>query len=416
MGQEKIQKKSYRSCFYLESVIAFNSSNVIFCCDRVSPATVRPAEDACRTVDAFLETRERVIRENQGADPPCAGCNLFQEYEKTSGAIKQINFGVLSYCQFSCTYCELQHGGAQYKNRPENYDEVEVARELKRRGLLDEDLVVVAAPGEIAVNPYRDKYYDFIEENARLAYFDSNAGKFDPRLARILSLTPQNGMVVSIDAGTEETFRRIRGVDMLKQVVANLAEYRKYTSQIYLKYILLDDNLDDKDLEGFVQICSDLKAHKMLISGDVGKSGSTWTDGSKQPYEENIVSAAIKLAKGAIDAGVSFEFMDFLGRENLQEIYRRLAALPETMDAERRLNKVLSAPQVICYGAGGNCGIMLDQMTELGLRMPDVIWDRNAQPGQTLVACGHEYPVCRPDFDLLSGGVTVYSVLLRITR
>ena len=396
--------KPYRSCYFLESGIGLVTDGIVFCCDRESPASVPIMENACKTVDVFLETRERVIRENQGAHPLCAGCNLFQQYEKTNGEIKFINFAVTHYCQFACTYCDLQHSMAKNKNRPENYDSIEIAEELKRRGLLSKNLVVVCAPGEIAVHPERDKYYDFIEENAELSFFFSNAGRFDPRLAHILSLSPRNDMTVSIDAGTEETFRRIRGVNLFKQVISNLAEYRKYTSQIYLKYILLDDNLDDKDLDGFVQICSDLKTPKMLIASDMRKSWSERNQEGQKAFEENIVSAAVKLAAGAIRANLYFAFEDLMGTENLKEIYRRLAELPEVISAERQLDEALAAEKLICYGAGGNCEKALFEMSGLGLRGPDMIWDIKAKPGQTFCAGGHEYPVCLPDFDLLSGG------------
>ena len=396
--------RPYRSCYNLESRFISAPHGLVFCCDRITPAEIIPVNDPAKAVDDYLETRERLIRENQGDNPPCAGCNLFQEYEKTDGKIKQISFGTHIYCQFSCIYCELQHGDAQYKNMPEEFNALAIAKELKRRGLLSSELHISFASGEVTLHPLKNEYYDFIEENATKASFDSNAGIFDPRIARILSLTPKNFLLVSIDAGTEETFRRVKGVDMFKKVLANLAEYRKFSPSVYLKYILLDENCGDEDLEGFIQICRDLKINLIFIAGDLTKSFASWTSSEQLPYEENIVSAAIKLVKMAIESDIRFVFETFLGPANMREIYRRIAALPEAVAAKRQLDKTLSAGKLVCYGAGGNCEVELNKMEELGLRMPDVIWDRNAQPGQTLVVGEREYPVCRPDFDLLSGG------------
>ena len=174
MGQEKM-KKLYRSCYYLESGIAFNPEDIVFCCDRESPAMVPIVADTSKTVDAFLETRERVIRENQGANPPCAGCNLFQKCEPADGKIRYVCFADSNYCNFSCEYCTLQHENAQVKNTPEKYDSMVILEELKRRGLLSAPLEVACASGEITIHPRKNEYYDFIEENANITAFASNA-------------------------------------------------------------------------------------------------------------------------------------------------------------------------------------------------------------------------------------------------
>lgn len=410
MSAEDI-KKPYRSCYYLESGISFLGGGIGFCCDRTSPAYVQPMADAGKTVDTFLETRDRVLRENQGTNPPCEGCSRFQEYESTNGEIQYINFAVANFCNFSCKYCSLHGKSAQVK---ESYDSLVIAEEFKRRGLLSKKLEIFCTAGEITIHPRKDEYYDFFEENANAVYFFSNAGKFDPRLAHFLSLSPRNGILVSIDCGTEAMFRQIRGVDMFKQVITNLAEYRKYTTQIFLKYILLDENLGDEDLNGFIQICSELKPIQMIISADL-KKVFDWK--KKLDYEEHIVSSAIKLVEGAIKSDIHFIFDPYLGPANTKEIYRRLAMLPEVVSAEQQLDAILSASKVVCYGAGGNCESVLNQIKELGLRKPDVIWDIKAEPGQKFSAAGCEYPMCQPDFNSLddSTGIGIFITIANST-
>ena len=338
---DAITSKPYRSCYFLESGIGFFSHEIGCCCDRPTPVKVHPTADVGKTIDAFLAEREHVIRENQGPNPPCEGCDLFRNCSPDNGQIKWMDFGVICYCNFSCTYCTLQRDFIQDRNKPESYDSLELAKELKRRNLLSEDLEICFSAGEITVHPRKDEYYDFIEQNAKFAYFDSNAGRFDPRLAHILSLSPQNSLMVSLDAGTKETFRKIRGVDALERVVENVAKYHKYCPNLFLKYILLDDNCGDDDLNGFIKICSALKPAQMVMTGDLKKAWLLSADGSPLPYAENIVSAAVKLAKGAIQSGINFRFEDILGPSNKQEVCRRLAELPEIVFAERQLDEIL---------------------------------------------------------------------------
>lgn len=391
----------YRSCYYLESGITFLPHELGFCCDRQSPATIQPIADVGKTVDAFLEARDRVIRENQRDTPPCSGCSLFQSCGRTDGKIQYINFGVHNYCQFACTYCALQGANAQDKNMPENYDALEIAKELKRRGLLSKSLHISCASGEISIHPKRNEYYDFIEENAATVDFSSNAGKFDVRLAHILSLNSKNALIVSIDCGTPETFQRVRGVDMFERVINNLVEYRKYSPSVLLKYILLDENCENKDLLGFIKICNDLKILRMIITGDLRK---TWDYKKSMSYEEHIVSAAIKLVEGAIDNNIFISFFDHLGQPNLKEIHHRLLSIPSFVSAAKDLDHILSASQVICYGAGGNCETILGRMEKLGLRKPDVLWDiKGERPrGGEISAEQFGYPICYPDFEQLN--------------
>lgn len=117
--------KAYWSCSYIESGITMQNVGLMFCCERENPGFVAPKEDPVSTIDAFLVMREQVVELNQQTDAPCKGCPLFQKRKWKKGVteykIDFINFGVQSYCQFSCIYCGLQRnrGLKEGKNRPE---------------------------------------------------------------------------------------------------------------------------------------------------------------------------------------------------------------------------------------------------------------------------------------------------------
>jgi len=94
----------YRSCYYIEHGVTFDPHHIEFCCDRKSPAYVKPEMTAAATVDRFLAVRDNVISANQRSNPLCERCSRFQEYEATNKMIEYINFATHSYCQFSCIY------------------------------------------------------------------------------------------------------------------------------------------------------------------------------------------------------------------------------------------------------------------------------------------------------------------------
>lgn len=192
--------KSYWSCSYIESGITMQNMGLMFCCERVNPGYVAPEEDPASMIDNFLSLREQVIKRNQEPDAPCKGCPLLQKRNWKTGITEDkidfINFGVQSYCQFSCIYCGLQKNQElnASKNHTEPYDSISIAKELKRRGMLSEHLKIDYAAGEIAVHPKRQEYFDFIEEYAYTATFSSNAGKYDEQVTTLLQKNKRNSL------------------------------------------------------------------------------------------------------------------------------------------------------------------------------------------------------------------------------
>ena len=79
---------------------------------------------------------------------------------------------------------------------------------------------------------------------------------------------------VSLDAGTAETFAKIKQVDCFDKVVTNLRLYSRDGGGIDLKYILMDGiNLGKQDLDGFLDIAKEVSA-AVIISCDSRKCES----------------------------------------------------------------------------------------------------------------------------------------------
>lgn len=266
--------------------------------------------------------------------------------------------------------------GGGRKNKGEDYDSIKIAKELKYRNLLAEKLHIDCAPGEITIHPRRSEYYDFIEENAYSVTFYTNAVKYDARLAASLKMSSHNKAIISIDCGTAETYYAVKGVNAFDQVVSNLYEYRRNSNQLVLKYILLDVNCNNRDVSGFITLCKNLNIAEIDISADLFRK----TDYMNAIVpEEHIVNAAVGLICGAIKNRIKFSiYRKAFGETNLVEIYRRLLDLPEFILEMEKIEGDFSAQRLICYGAGNNAGVMLQQMKRLEMREPDVFWDIKA--------------------------------------
>ncbi len=95
--------------------------------------------------------------------------------------------------------------------------------------------------------------------------FFSNAIVFNHTIAEILD-RGLSYIYVSMDAGTPETFAKIKGIDAFKQVCGNLKEYSRH-GPIELKYIVLPGINDTQaDAKGFVELCKDVNAQNVMLS------------------------------------------------------------------------------------------------------------------------------------------------------
>ena len=123
---------------------------------------------------------------------------------------------------------------------------------------------VTLADGEITVLPHREKLFRLIEDQNWGVNIATNALIYSVNVAEILSRQPSL-LSVSLDAGTAETFNRVKGLNAFYQVVTNIEKYAETKCRIDLKYILIPEINDSfADINGFIAIALKYKAHVAL--------------------------------------------------------------------------------------------------------------------------------------------------------
>lgn len=412
MGKNIDKNKFYWSCYYIERGLVCIPHEISFCCQRSHvPMSIYPDSEPEKTINRFFQMKRDIIKMNQTPEAPCKGCELFQyrAWEQRD-EIEWLSFSTHSYCQFSCIYCNLQNIFSEDKNKEEYYDCIAIAKELKKNNFLSSRLIIGCAPGEITVHPRREEFYDFIEENADSVTFVSNAGVFDEHMAQIMK-RKKSDMVVSIDSGTVETFKKVRGIDRFYKVWENLKKYREYTSKIILKYILIDENCQKEDLEGFVELCRDIQPSQIIISGDMHKSSGIQLDVKS---EDKIIDAATYLCNKIIKNHMYFRFEDYLGSDNIKEITSNLKLLPEVAVAGEILDKLLKQKRIIFYGAGANAEIILRKFEVIGLTKPDLLWDICVEKecNKDYEQNRYGYSLAFPDFENLQEDDAVFITIV----
>lgn len=276
---------------------------IALCCEKSIPnnPAMGFAGTAEETLERFLDMRALAAAEcRNNTENPRYGCRQCAYLRKADWyfepRICYINLSMYpAPCQSKCIYCcEAEHLNRSFT--PEIHDAYEKLFEFieyaDRRGMIDPEAIWQVSSGEITLHPYKDRILDLVRD--RHAVFYTNAFLFNDAIAQKLHDDPDSAIDLSIDAGTPETWRKVKGVDNFENVLSNLHRYRRNSAepgQIILKYIILPDvNDGPEDLSAVVKIAERLDVRHLTIARDTDKRYS-----SDSEYRSRLIETAASL-------------------------------------------------------------------------------------------------------------------------
>ncbi|MDR0578958.1 MAG: radical SAM protein [Candidatus Accumulibacter sp.] len=324
----------YRSCWMIENFqLNFNGridtggKCLTLCCtESIAGVPGVPFHDTAReTVGALRRERAECVAESMKQSissapdiPPlpakgrCAGCANFGlgDWNGGDGLIHYVNLSMYpAPCQCKCVYCSLRDDNELrvFKKRlharyyEKLFDTLDYAKNEK---LIAPDARWQVSSGEISIHPYRERIFDLVKDQA--VDFYTNCFRFDERIAEILAKNPRSRINLSIDAGTPDTWREVKGVDNFDAVTDNLVKYYARSAgpgQITLKYIVLpgvNANLDD--YLSVIEIMKVLQVKHLTISRDTATKYAL--DAERR---DDLIGAAAYLAAMLTKNGLAFD-------------------------------------------------------------------------------------------------------------
>ena len=225
-------------------------------------------------IDAYIAMRDDLSRSiKSGIMCRCTGCSSIKnESRPVNKVIKQLIFNYDYPCQLSCIYCE--HENAGNKLRGDEDKGIRFAREfdykrfveiLERRRLLADDALIILAGGEITIHPRLDEILDAIDKY-KLEVF-TNAIVYNERIA-MSAAKPGGGMLISVDAGTKQTYKLIKGMDAFDKVWANIKMYTDRCVNVRAKYVFIEENSNAVDIEGFIREAAKSGVNEIRLSAN----------------------------------------------------------------------------------------------------------------------------------------------------
>jgi hypothetical protein len=254
----------------------------------------------------FAEFRKNAFV-NPGTQADCRkNCPLFKRgvYAQTP-KIRLVGDYNSDYCELSCVYCFLQELGMSSKRRQKNFHEwLDV---LLQSNVVGDSLVLHLCPTEKTKDEDIDRTLELCGEN--MSAFET-VHLFSCCYAYREGLEPllQKGAAKSFwsfDAGTEETFEKIkRRKRIFQKVLDNVERYKRADVfdgfSIVPKYSIVKGmNDNEKDFDGFVRICKNLNVGYCALQYDYAKDDE---------FDQEVAEKISMLYRKVMDAGLKITY------------------------------------------------------------------------------------------------------------
>ncbi len=278
------KKKKYLDCFMMKHSLHFFYDEIRMCCSNAPGPVFYPNYDGSNLDWKHVyEIRKKCFKEinsffsRKSYPDECKGCfeiplNLKENKIKDfPNKVEKIYFQNYMSCNASCSYCTFaeQERGFRYKVVP-------LLKSLIDENILSRNAHIYMSGGEITISPEFEELLSLL-----ILYLNSKIEIITSGIKYCASIEEafiQNKltMLLSLDSGTSETYKKIKNVDSFNKVVDNLRRYTnasEYAKQyITLKYILVDDINDNIDeLTAFFNIVSELGIKNVRLDVDFQK-------------------------------------------------------------------------------------------------------------------------------------------------
>jgi len=289
-------------CHLIGHDLMLDGSGISTCCKIGYRTTIASDGNIKKDIIKYNEFVNRLRDDlTQGKLTGCTGCpELRDGIESEKMSVKHVIIGTAlpghQSCNFKCSYCTYELEVKKvWDSRTDSV--VDIFQEIESISSID---TISYISGEISVSPFKYEIINIWNKNGWGGWINTNASIYIYEMAKLASKY-NIILVISLDAGTKETFNKIKGVDCFEKVIENIKKYSIHGVPICLKYVLLENiNGDEHNLFSFVRIAKEMNANVQIVRDFKNMKIIS-------QYEH---SAMIKLTNKCLEMGVPVNFND----------------------------------------------------------------------------------------------------------
>jgi len=308
-----------KGCRFLGNFISYRRTNFAPCCVTGQAPKYKNAGSVSQKLSHWQDVTEKLVDDVRNDRPnACEKCHLLKHgFYRKSVKLNEINFGTNNrgdICNFRCIYCFCAPGFEKLKNE-EGLTTYEIIKEMSEMPEFNrEDFVLQLANGEFCANKHCEDMLDIFLSNKWKFKLITNLSLYREKLATLMDSGRVISTLISLDAGTRETFKKVKQNDRFDIVVQNLKRYPLNKAGLQLKYIFLEGiNDNETDVNGFYEIA---KEHNAIIvfSSNLTK---VWTD----KMRESALGVIKKAKKDGVKISYSGSYLNAVDVKFVRDNY-----------------------------------------------------------------------------------------------
>ncbi len=265
-----------KSCYKLESGLRLGPEAIRACCYSV---IVSPSYYEAENVPLDISKEQLVSKRRELfdmlnddiSDISCKKCDMVVYKDESAVSFDKLGFIDLahySYCNLRCNYCGFTRESGFKKPA---YDALKILR-LFESSDVEFGSCVDFNGGEPTLLPDLIEYLSFFRDNKIRVRLYSNGVKYSQAVYDALIDGTIMWLIVSLDAGSGETFKQMKGVDAYEKVVDNLRKYSEAGLQkggrLSVKYVFTKNNISEVDVNGFVETMLMVRPQQVMMTYD----------------------------------------------------------------------------------------------------------------------------------------------------
>ncbi len=272
----------------------------------------------------YSTKKELVSNLREGNFPPfCKGCSWIEEFEDEEQYksdydeyLNMIWICHFNHCNCNCTYC-CDYENIKNKTTTKGYNIYPVLEEILKKGIYrakDPDAHISFGLGEPTIlNNFEQIIELFAKHGLEKFAVYTNGIKFSKIIAKLLA-NPDIEMrvVVSLDSGSREVYKKVKNVDCFNKVCDNIKEYMKAAKKatprdFQVKYIIIPGVNDTKEeIDRWFDICVN-KLGVESLSADIEEE---WFIAHRDNIPQELVDLCKYIKDKTLEKGLDFFFFD----------------------------------------------------------------------------------------------------------
>ncbi len=242
---------SYKSCTRIrEGFNFYRSGKITACCLQISPDLELAHIDDADLPEKILvnQTRLRMRHKLNDAPKVCRTCSAFGDHDWDSspahGPFFNISLNHYKKCNLRCVHCGYRRHDDGERDTP--HEKVFAAiHKCISAGICVPRPFLEVGGGEPSLAKGLENIMQHALENGWQALINSNGAKFSQVFANGVN-ADLFSLLLTPDAGSRETYARIKGVDNFENTWRNIGRYMAATSgKARVKFILEEGNKND---------------------------------------------------------------------------------------------------------------------------------------------------------------------------